>query len=115
MVAVGPYIYVLGGRACRVAADRREEMRPRVVPWVRRYDAGADRWEMCAAMSQPRFGFACTVCGGKIYVAGGQSSLGRASGVSSTEVYDPALDQWRSLANMNRMRYGLLFLFTFMI
>lgn len=112
MVAVAPYIYVLGGRVCRrppehdsFSAAQDGEIRPRVVSWVRRYNIGADSWEMCAPMTEPRFSFACTVCNGKIYVAGGQNSLGRARGISSSEVYDPALDQWRSLANMRRMRY----------
>ncbi|KAH6775331.1 hypothetical protein C2S52_012892 [Perilla frutescens var. hirtella] len=116
MVAVGPHIYVLGGRVCinpadhgssspSAAASQDQEIRPRVVAWVRRYDVEADAWEMCKPMSEARFSFACTVCDGKIYVAGGQSSLGRARGISSSEVYDPALDQWRSLAKMSRMRY----------
>ncbi|KAG6382435.1 hypothetical protein SASPL_157896 [Salvia splendens] len=111
MVAFGPHIYVLGGCLCRrpaevgSAASVDGEFRPRAMSTVRRYDVAADRWEMCAEMSEARFSFACTVCGGGIYVAGGQSSPGRARGISSSEVYDPASDRWRSLANMSRMRY----------
>ncbi|KAG6386960.1 hypothetical protein SASPL_152142 [Salvia splendens] len=114
MVAFGPHIYVLGGRLCRrpaevgSAASVDGEFRLRAVSTVRRYDVAADRWEMCAEMSEARFSFACTVCGGRIYVAGGQSSPGRARGISSSEVYDPASDRWRSLANMSRMRYSFI-------
>ncbi|PSS04764.1 F-box/kelch-repeat protein [Actinidia chinensis var. chinensis] len=41
----------------------------------------------------------------KIYVAGGQSALVGARGVSSTEVYNPSLDEWTQLPNMNTLRY----------
>ncbi|KAK6142329.1 hypothetical protein DH2020_022677 [Rehmannia glutinosa] len=110
MVSLGHHIYVIGGRLCRKVSEHNgaglsSQGNPRVVACVRRYNVRTNSWETCAPMGQPRFNFACTVCNGRIYVAGGQSSLGRAKGISSTEVYDPALDQWRSMANMSTMRY----------
>ncbi|KAL0406191.1 UNVERIFIED_CONTAM: hypothetical protein Slati_3933000 [Sesamum latifolium] len=109
MVSIDHHIYVIGGRLCRKSSEPNigsgPEFNPRVVPCVHRYNVRTNSWDTCSPMAQPRFNFACTVFNNKIYVAGGQSTLGRAKGISSTEVYDPALDQWRSLANMSRMRY----------
>ncbi|KAL8506629.1 hypothetical protein ACS0TY_017501 [Phlomoides rotata] len=103
MVALHHHIYVIGGLLSPKAAehDCPGEDQERAVPCVRRYDVSTETWDACAPMSTPRFNFACTVSNNKFYVAGGQSTSCRAEGISSTEVYDPALDQWRSLANMN--------------
>lgn len=73
-----------------------KEIDLRVVPCVHRDNIRMDNWEICALLSKPRFDFACTIRDNKIYVAGGQSSLGRAKGISSTKVYDPTLDEWKS-------------------
>lgn len=109
MVSLGDSIYIIGGRLCLKVLDREtdnvEEMDQRVLPCVRRYNVRMNKWEVCAPLSIPRINFACTVCDRKIYVAGGQSALGPAKGISSAEVYDPALDEWKSLANMSTMRY----------
>ncbi|PIN04894.1 hypothetical protein CDL12_22569 [Handroanthus impetiginosus] len=105
LVAIHHHIYAIGGRLCSRRSAQHDEKCIYVVPCVRRYDVRTERWDICAPLMQPRFSFACTVSNGKIYVAGGQSTLGSARGISSTEVYDPALDQWRSLFNMSTMRY----------
>ncbi|KAL2466333.1 F-box/kelch-repeat protein [Abeliophyllum distichum] len=109
MVSLGDYIYIIGGRLCLKVLDPEtdnvKEIDLRLLPWVRRYNVRTDKWEVCAPLSIPRFDFACTVCDRKIYVAGGQNVLGRAKGISSAEFYDPALDEWKSLANMSTMRY----------
>ncbi|KAL0301492.1 UNVERIFIED_CONTAM: hypothetical protein Sradi_6426000 [Sesamum radiatum] len=77
MVSIDHYIYVIGGRLCRKSSEPNIGSGPEF---------------------NPRVVHACSD-------TTGQSTLGRAKGISSTEVYDPALDQWKSLANMSRMRY----------
>ncbi|XVF40556.1 hypothetical protein PTKIN_Ptkin01aG0123200 [Pterospermum kingtungense] len=62
-------------------------------------------WHKCAPLGIPRYDFACAVCENKIYVAGGKSNLGSPRGISSAEVYDPALDEWTPLPNMSTLRY----------
>lgn len=76
-----------------------------VTPTVLRYDVVGDSWSKCAPMKTARCDFACTVSNDKIFVAGGQSTVGSAKGISSAEVYDPALDEWKSLPNMSTIRY----------
>ena len=109
MVSVGAAIYIVGGRLCRKAAgnepDGIEEEDEEVLSSVLRYDVETNAWSTCAPLCTPRFDFACTVCNGKIYVAGGQSTLGSARGVSAAEVYDPALDEWKPLPDMSTLRY----------
>ncbi|KAL3821512.1 hypothetical protein ACJIZ3_007417 [Penstemon smallii] len=110
MVSIGHHIYILGGRLCRkflVEQDTNngENLDTMVLSCVRKYNVRTDTWEICASMTTPRFNFACTVEDNKIYVAGGQSTLGRAKGISLTEVYDSTLNTWKSLANMGTMRY----------
>ncbi|KAL0320296.1 UNVERIFIED_CONTAM: hypothetical protein Sradi_5291100 [Sesamum radiatum] len=93
MVSIGHHIYVIGGRLCRKSSEPNNgsgpEFNPRVVPCVHRYNVRTNSWDTCAPMAQPRRA----------------KHIGTAKGISSTEVYDPALDQWRSLANMSTMRY----------
>ncbi|KAF5948373.1 hypothetical protein HYC85_014330 [Camellia sinensis] len=109
MVSIGDSIYVIGGllRHKMVGRDLDEiiEVDLEVLPSVLRYNVRANVWFKCAPLGTARFDFACTVTGGKIYVAGGQSTLGSARGISSAEVYDPALDEWKSLPNMSTLRY----------
>ncbi|KAI4331171.1 hypothetical protein MLD38_029382 [Melastoma candidum] len=62
-------------------------------------------WSRCAALETPRSDFACAVCDGKVYVAGGQSTIASARGVSTAEVYDLVADVWHHLPNMNTTRY----------
>ncbi|KAK1303732.1 putative protein phosphatase 2C 78 [Acorus calamus] len=74
-----------------------------VVARVLRYSVARDEWSECAPMGTPRFDFACAICDGKIYVAGGRS--GGARGTSSAEAYDPATDSWEQLPSMGAARY----------
>ncbi|XP_073271805.1 uncharacterized protein [Primulina huaijiensis] len=110
MVSIGQHIYIIGGRLCRKVVgsngtDIVEEKDVMVLNCVRRYDTRTDSWGTCKPMNSPRFNFACTVCGDKIYVAGGQGTLDQARGISSAEMYDTSLDEWRFLANMSTKRY----------
>ncbi|KAM7495133.1 hypothetical protein LguiB_029742 [Lonicera macranthoides] len=98
MVSVGDSIYVIGGRLChKVAGNDLEEtieFNLNVLSSVRRYNCRTSAWSKCAPLLISRE-----------YVAGGQCALGRARGISSAEVYDPALDEWNSLPNMSTLRY----------
>ncbi|KAG8364668.1 hypothetical protein BUALT_Bualt18G0022400 [Buddleja alternifolia] len=110
MVSIGHHIYIIGGRLCRKATEHDEAgvaqgTNPMVVPFVWRYNVRTNNWDTCSPMATSRSDFACTVSNNKIYVAGGKSTLGGAKGISSAEVYDPASDQWKSLAHMSTMRY----------
>jgi N-acetylneuraminic acid mutarotase len=107
MVAIADNIYVIGGRLCHKIAggDETVEVDVEIRLSVLCYNVRDDVWSKRAPMRVPRFDFACTVCDGKIYVAGGKTTLGSARGVSSAEVYDPALDQWKALPSMNAERY----------
>ncbi|XP_044467110.1 influenza virus NS1A-binding protein homolog A-like [Mangifera indica] len=109
MVSIGHCIYIIGGRLCQKLSghepDEIFEVNVEVLQRVLRYDVVNDVWSKCASLRVPRFDFACTVCDDKIYVAGGQSKLSCARGTASAEVYDPALDEWKFLPNMNTLRY----------
>ncbi|CAK9151361.1 unnamed protein product [Ilex paraguariensis] len=109
MVSIGDSIYVIGGRLCHKVVGRDPgdivEVDLEVLPSVLRYNVRTDSWSKCAPLAIPRFDFACTVCDNRIYVAGGQSTLASARGISSAEVYDTVLDEWRPLPNMSTLRY----------
>ncbi|KAK9285809.1 hypothetical protein L1049_025010 [Liquidambar formosana] len=117
MVSIGNSIYIIGGRLCHkvvghdlddvVEVDPEDvvEIDLEVLSSVLRYDVHADVWSKCAPLGTPRFDFACTVSDDKIYVAGGQSTVDSARGISSVEVYDPELDEWKRLPNMSTLRY----------
>lgn len=55
-----------------------------------------------------RFAYSATVMDGKIYVAGGQISVD--SYLKAVECYDPVVDEWTQIANMNypRKSFGLV-------
>ncbi|XP_068644635.1 uncharacterized protein [Aristolochia californica] len=108
MVAVGDSIYIIGGRLCykEEAEDGHgKEVNLAVLPTVRKYSVSTQEWSQCTPLSTPRFDFACTACDNKIYVAGGQCSLASGRGVSSAEMYDPAMDGWSPLPDMSTLRY----------
>ncbi|GMJ13043.1 hypothetical protein HRI_004973500 [Hibiscus trionum] len=109
MVSIGHFIYIIGGRLCRKAISdvpyEIVEVGLEILSSVIRYDVRNGVWSKCAPLGTPRFDFACTVCDGKIYVAGGQCTLGIARGTSSAEMYDPVLDEWKPLPDMSVMRY----------
>ncbi|KAL5972555.1 hypothetical protein ACLOJK_039359 [Asimina triloba] len=110
MVAIHHEVYVIGGRLCRRkegsgdgAAAAEEDVA--VVPTVLRCDAQSGEWSECAPLGTPRFDFACSVLGERIYVAGGKTALRCARGICSSEVYDPKANEWKSLPDMSRLRY----------
>ncbi|KAI3795816.1 hypothetical protein L1987_38476 [Smallanthus sonchifolius] len=95
MVSVGTSIYIIGGSVYNV------EVRSQVL----RYNVVTKEWSTCAPLIKSRHNFACSVCDNKIYVAGGQSTLDGATGVSTAEVYDVLLDEWTPLPCMSTVRY----------
>ncbi|XP_076946372.1 F-box/kelch-repeat protein At1g16250-like [Bidens hawaiensis] len=95
MVSIGTSIYIVGGSVHNV------EVRSQVL----RYNVVTKEWAACAPLSTPRQNFACSVCDDKIYVAGGQTTLDGAMGVSSAEVYDVVLDKWAPMPHMSTVRY----------
>ncbi|CAI0468504.1 unnamed protein product [Linum tenue] len=116
MVSLGESIYFIGGRVVRKerptarledGLDDEEfvEVDLEVRSTVLRYDVGRDMWAQCGPLSQPRCCFACTVCDGRIYVAGGRFDVAGTHGVSSGEVYDPVCDEWSPLPDMSVLRY----------
>lgn len=108
MVSIGEFIYVIGGRLCEkmVSADNRKTRSElEVQRQVLRYNVCENKWFKCAPLIVPRVDFACAVIGGKIYVAGGKCQLCTATGMASAEVYDPALDEWKSLPEMSTARH----------
>ncbi|KAK8627209.1 hypothetical protein V6N13_134828 [Hibiscus sabdariffa] len=104
MVSIGDFVYIIGGRLChKVLGDGPYEIVEvglEILSSVIRYDVRNGVWSKCAPLGVPRFDFACAVCDGKIYVAGGQCTLGVARGTSSAEMYDPILDEWKPLPDM---------------
>ncbi|KAI5077560.1 hypothetical protein GOP47_0007384 [Adiantum capillus-veneris] len=69
------------------------------------YNCTTREWSTCASMSTPRVDFACTICKGCIYVAGGRTHSGQEKGVSSAEFYMPEADCWVALPGMSTKRY----------
>ncbi|XP_059294749.1 uncharacterized protein LOC132047770 [Lycium ferocissimum] len=113
MVSASNSLYIIGGRLCRkektqnaqYGNDEFFDSDIDVLSSVLRYDINSNQWSKCAPLNVPRYNFAYVVKENKIYVAGGQSTLGSARGTSSSEVYDPLInDQWTLLPNMNRSR-----------
>ncbi|GFS41095.1 hypothetical protein Acr_00g0072260 [Actinidia rufa] len=109
MVAVGDSIYVIGGSLCHKVVGNDsynvDEVELEVLSSVLRYDVRTDIWSKCAPLSTPRYNFACAVSDGKIFVAGGQCTVGSARGIPSAEIYNPALDEWKPLPDMSTLRY----------
>ncbi|KAG9140560.1 hypothetical protein Leryth_016077 [Lithospermum erythrorhizon] len=117
MVSIGDFIYIIGGRICEkqravsrtcLGIDESEEHTAfdvEVVSTVWRYNVCSKEWSERAHLNVPRYNFACTTHDEKIYVAGGQSSIGTAKGISSAEVYDPSQDKWSALPDLNTPRY----------
>ncbi|XP_050208125.1 uncharacterized protein LOC126657474 [Mercurialis annua] len=108
MVTIADSVYVIGGRLCRklpAGGSVQDEVDVEVQSSVLCYNTRGNEWSKCASLGIPRFDFACTVSGDKIYVAGGKSELDCPRGISSAEVYDPTLDEWKPLPDMSTFRY----------
>ena len=101
-------LYVFGGCACRgsipmyTVGDEADRARAKAEAAAQRqavaetevYDPKTDTWSKAAAMPTPRMLFAAAPgADGKIYVIGGQRSLG-GEPLSLVEVYDPAANRW---------------------
>ncbi|XP_045200043.1 kelch-like protein 9 [Mercenaria mercenaria] len=76
-------LYVIGGY---------DKINCRHLHRVVKYDPYDFSWRECSPLLKARAKFGVCVLEGKIYVCGGERSDGRVS--CSSEVYDPALDQW---------------------
>ncbi|MCQ4936414.1 Kelch repeat-containing protein [Anaerotignum propionicum] len=69
------------------------------------YDPSTDIWTILAPMPTSRQGFQTEVIDGKIYAIGGYSgplvagTISHMDSLSVVEVYDPATDQWKTLAS----------------
>ncbi|XP_028771670.1 F-box/kelch-repeat protein SKIP30-like [Neltuma alba] len=112
MVSLGDTVYIIGGQVCHkervhVSDDTADwvDVGIQVVPTVLRYDFRSSQWMSCSPLRVARYDFACTVCEGKIYAAGGKSTPACARGISSAEMYDPNTDTWTPLPNLHILRY----------
>ncbi|XP_010520417.1 PREDICTED: F-box/kelch-repeat protein OR23-like [Tarenaya hassleriana] len=109
-VALGPYLYVLGGSAF----DTRSYPLDRPMPSSSafRYNFVNSTWERLAPMLSSRGSFACAAMPGsnRIIVAGGGSrhTLFGAAGsrMSSVEMYDVERDEWMAMDGLPRFRAG---------
>lgn len=110
LVSINDSIYVIGGRLCSKIMgdyqnDQFDEIELEVMSSVLRYNIITGSWSKCAPLITARYDFACAVGDGKIFVAGGQCTLGSAKGISLAEIYDPGLDEWKPLPKMSTLRY----------
>ncbi len=97
--AVGGKLYVIGGRSVGIEG---------IVGEVQVYDPVLMSWSSRAAMPTPRGGMASGVVNDLIVVVGGEGNASASSGVfPEVEVYDPVLDQWTQLQNMQTPRHGM--------
>jgi hypothetical protein len=67
--------------------------RPFISNDVMQFDPYKKQWTSIACMRTPRSHFACSVIGGKVYVAGGRNSS-CTRGLALAEVYDPLTDKY---------------------
>lgn len=89
MVVDGNHLYLMGG----------EQADGTATAGAQAYDLQTNVWLPIASMPAPRANLAATVSGGKIYVAGGSSTVeGKSTPTDSFIVYDPGADKWSSLA-----------------
>ncbi|KAK4355880.1 hypothetical protein RND71_024851 [Anisodus tanguticus] len=110
IASIGETIYIIGGRYWyKVVGDGHDDTVHETSITVRssvlKYETRRDTWSSCAPLATPRYNFACTCKDGKIYVAGGQTTLDSADGTCLAEVYDPTKDEWKPLPNMSTLRY----------
>jgi hypothetical protein len=94
-------IFVMGGRQWQRFEDDHGNVKRGdhiVLNTVERYDPQNNRWEYRKAMTKKRFLFAAVVGpDNKIYTFGGSGAIaskGSDSTFDTTEVYDPATDEW---------------------
>ena len=97
LVALGGFLYAIGGIYERVRVATAE-----------RYDPATNTWTPIASMASARCDFAAAAMGGFLYVTGGVE--GPAAGphvvLKRCERYDPASNTWSSIADMPEPRHG---------
>lgn len=94
LVAVGNYLYAIGGRS---GPDGRVTRRDE----VERYDPATDTWTTRSRMPTRRNAHATVAYGGKIYVMGGNNGPPSGSNrLAVVEVYDPDTDTWSRADDM---------------
>ncbi|XP_047338571.1 gigaxonin-like [Impatiens glandulifera] len=109
MVSLADSIFIIGGLKCSKVILQEPDgialLPLQVLTCVLRFNITTKTWTHCSPLSNARFDFACSVIDGKIFVAGGQSRIGFARGISSAEFYDPIKDEWKPMPAMNATRY----------
>jgi len=103
--AVGTKIYLIGGRLGSMAISTGTP-----TDIVEEYDTATDKWGyLKSRMPTPRDSGVAAVFQGKIYVLGGQQITALNNSVSRAfEVYDPAANEWASMASMPLARHGIV-------
>ena len=69
------------------------------------YDASTDRWSK-KTISQPRYQITAMRVLGKLYFAGGSSSITGGTPYSQVDIYDPSTNNW-TVSNMSQPKYGM--------
>ena len=93
-VALGDYIYVIGGKGVSGTASRR----------VDRYDPDSDSWEEVEPLQIGRFDAASVVWNNSIVVVGGRSENNQT--LNTVEQYNPETNTWTSLGSLIESREG---------
>ena len=96
-VALGEYIYTLGGTADPFGSGVTSNI-------VERYHPATGNWATMAPMPGGRLYPSAQSLGGKIYVTGGLTDDGSAA--NNTWIYNPQSNQWAVGADMSESRYG---------
>ncbi|EFJ31407.1 hypothetical protein SELMODRAFT_87207, partial [Selaginella moellendorffii] len=100
MVHIKERLFIIGGKiSSKDGGDLYTSRKVRALNTI------TGKWSQCASMSVPRVDFACTVCNGVIYVAGGRTGLRHERGIDLAEAYVPAQNAWIPLPAMNIARY----------
>ncbi|KAM6592256.1 hypothetical protein CsatA_014861 [Cannabis sativa] len=109
-VAIGPFLYVIGGSVFDTRSFPLDRPSPSSAAF--RFDFCTWKWERISPMISPRGSFACVAVpnSDRILVAGGGSrhKLFAAAGsrISSVEMYDVKRDEWVSLDGLPSFRAG---------
>ncbi|KAK6054873.1 kelch repeat protein [Cooperia oncophora] len=87
-------LYVVGGRDGEAYLSSCERLDPR-----------AGKWEVVRPMSTRRRSLGSAVLDGHLYAVGGADETN--SKMSSAEKYDPVINEWTTVAEMNKIRHGV--------
>ncbi len=101
LVLIGRELHFFGGLETDGKTDSSDH-------WVLNLDNVSAGWSSRAAMPDPRNHIGYAGLNGKIYAIGGQHALDEKTGLDATvNVYDPATDQWSSVAPLPQVRSHL--------